>query len=168
MKKLSYLLFLLTFLQSCATVVPLKGKYQEKSVKTEINKPFDAVWESIIDFVAEAGVSINLIDKSSGLIVADEVSFARHNSFEKRKGDIHDPSAYTVSERTNGDQPDQGNKYNVTGKWNMRAVASGNGKTVVSVNVYALSVDKSVLPLTAESTGNFEKWILDKIVSGVK
>ncbi|TLV00406.1 hypothetical protein [Dyadobacter luticola] len=156
-------------LQSCTTsVVPLRGKYQEGSVKSKIEKPFESVWESVIDLIAETGVSVKMIDKASGLIIADIASFSGLLSFEESRGDLANPKAHIVIERLNSDFPNSANKYDATAIWNMRVKPLSGNVTVVSVNLHSIRVDKALLPLRGKSTGNFEKWLIDGIFEGVE
>jgi hypothetical protein len=158
----------LVILQSCTTsVIPLRGKYQEGSVKSKIERPFESVWESVIDLIAETGISIKMIDKASGLIIADIASFYGLLSFEEPRGGLANPEAHIVIERLNSDFPNSASKYDATGIWNMRVKSLTDNLTIVSVNLHSIRVDKALLPLKGKSTGNFEKWLLDGIFEGL-
>lgn len=163
------LIFAFVFLQSCTTsVVALRGKYQEGPVKSKIERPFESVWESVIDLIAETGVSVKMIDKASGLIIADVASFSGLLSFEEPKGDLANSKAHIVIERLNSDFPNSANKYDATAIWNMRVKPIADNTTVVSVNLHSIRVDKSPLPLRGKSTGTFEKWLIDGIFDGIE
>ena len=66
---------LLFFVASCAStkinVIPLKGTYPVTPIQITTEKKFDEVWEKLVDVFAQKGLSIKIIDRSSGLIVSD-------------------------------------------------------------------------------------------------
>jgi hypothetical protein len=70
MKKLTLILAILVF-SSCATVPP--GIFTFESSKM-YNKNFDVVWEKIIALFAEKNISIKTLEKSSGIVVAEDTS----------------------------------------------------------------------------------------------
>jgi len=164
MKKLILLFFVSIAFQGCVHVVPLKGKYQVGSVKAKIDKPFDQVWEKAIDLIAETGLSVRLVDKSSGLIIADAASFFGLITIEDRKGKIISPNAYIVSEHVNPEYEGDVKVYDATAVWNMRIKEISVGVSTVSVNLHTIKVNKLSTKLHGESTGTFEKSVLDKII----
>jgi hypothetical protein len=168
-KLLLTLLLLSATLQSCTVKsIPLKGKYQEGSVKSKINSPFEDAWESVIDLIAETGISVKLIDKNSGLIIADAVSFRGLITTEDNKGKIIDPTAYVVRERTNNEFDYKAGYLDATAQWNLRVKKESDASSIISVNLHSLKIEKTEVGLVGKSTGNFEKWIIDEIVGGVK
>src|SRR5689334_11939981 len=72
-------------LSSCfVKVIPLKGQYPDKPYMDTTNLSKDAVWEKVIDFFAQKGLPIKLVDRSSGLIISEKTSLI--TSYEDTKG----------------------------------------------------------------------------------
>lgn len=167
MKKILLIsLIAIALLQSCTPrVIELKSNYQAGPVKSKIEQPFEKVWEKVIDFIAETGVSVKMIDKASGLVIADAASFMGTISQEDEKGRIVNPKAWIVSERLSTDFPSHVTKYDAVAQWNMRVKQISATETVISVNLHSIKIDRSILPLTGKSTGNFEKYILDGVIN---
>lgn len=162
------LLFSASF-QSCTVKsIPLNGKYQEGSVKSKINSPFEEAWESVIDLIAETGISVKLIDKSSGLIIADALSFRGLITTEDNKGKIVDTAAYIVREKTNNEFDPRLGQKDAIATWNLRVKRDGDASSIVSINLHSIRIEKAEVPLQGRSTGNFEKWLIDGIIDGIK
>ncbi|MEP7373199.1 MAG: hypothetical protein ABI675_07375 [Chitinophagaceae bacterium] len=86
------LLYSLTFLllSSCTSykTIALKGSYSDGNFEAYSEKNKDQVWDNLIDFFAKNGISIRIIDRSSGLITSGETRapITRENS----KGELID------------------------------------------------------------------------------
>ena len=168
-KLLLALLLFAASLQSCTVkTIPLKGKYQEGSVKSKVDSPFEDAWESVIDLIAETGISVKLIDKSSGLIIADALSFQGMITTEDNKGKIVDPEASIVRERTNNEFDPRLGQKDAIATWNLRVKKDSDATSIISVNLHSIRIEKTEVPLLGKSTGNFEKWLIDGIVDGIK
>lgn len=172
MKK--YFIIILTGLisQSCMiSTVKLKSKYQEETVKAKFNRPFEDVWDAVIDFVAESGLSIQMIDKSSGLILsADSYISGLFMTHENQNGKIMNQAAWVVVERTTNDNPTKILKlHDAVGRWNMRVKQVSDDETIVSLllHVNRVNIVRDQSYLRGVSTGNFEKDILDKLFDKV-
>jgi hypothetical protein len=169
MKNLFILLITVIVLQSCTSpVVPLKGKYQVGSVKSKINHPVDSVWEAVIDYIADNGVSVKTIDKSCGLIIADVLSFGGLLSQEDNKGNLINPGAFIVVERSSQDSPGKDVRHGAVAQWNLRVKADSDNTSIVIVNLHSIRVDKGIVSLTGQSTGNMEKMIINDIIDGIR
>lgn len=156
--------FLLFLLVSCASVktVPLKGAYLDKPsiIISENNK--DLVWDKLIDFFAQKGMSIKIIDRSSGLIISEEIGLIW--SYEDKKGVIKKPNAFVVIPLMHvAGTPI--NPSSVTAEWNVRIKTAENNKTSINVNLVNIKrhdpdgrsfITKST---TGVSTGKFEETI---------
>jgi len=173
MKKILLISFII-FIQSCIPkVIPLKGKYQEGPVVSKIDRPLSKVWESIIDLIAETGMSIKMIDKSSGLILSEDADFYGTMSHEDNKGNLLDSKAYIASERMDSEFPQRDLIfYNSDVKWTARAKEIKEGVTTVSLVLHINRVTNILEKQTgrpsyrkAKSTGNFEKWFLDEVIT---
>lgn len=167
MKKLYPLFIIIFILQSCAyRPVPLKGVYQNGAVKSKVDLSFDKTWEKVIDMIASTGVSVKLIDKASGLIIGESSSFWQLVTIEDKKGKIIDPEFFIVRER----MPTESSPLpaNATATWNLRVKSLATESSVISVKLHTIRIERptSALQLKGLSTGNFEKWMIDEIVTG--
>lgn len=166
----SVLAALLVSFHGCSyKVIPLKGIYPDKNFEAVSDKSKDAVWDNIIDFFAKKGLSIKLIDRSSGLIVSDKTLLPI--SIEDAKGKLKDPSAWVVMSRVISPHTTAPiERKDLTGEWNIRIKSSSENKTIVNVNLIIpqenidVVVNKTVVakPLYA-TTGVFEKMIFEII-----
>lgn len=164
---------LLTMLGGCSIkTVALKGSYPDKPFEVVADKPTDKVWDNIIDFFATKGLSIRIIDKSSGLIVSDKTALVW--SYEDGKGMLISRDAWIAVPK----QIDPGtNKpipfVSITGDWNIRIKEQSPGKTLINVNlvniqsqavVHNLLTPPTIISVVgAKTTGVFEKMIADII-----
>ncbi|MEJ7739596.1 MAG: hypothetical protein WKF97_19400 [Chitinophagaceae bacterium] len=151
-------------------ITPLKGLYSDKPFEIVSDKSKDRVWDKLIDFFAQKGLSIKIIDRRSGLIISDKSALTW--TFEDSKGKLINPSAWIVIEKTVDPGPNKVIKpSSVAGDWNVRIKDLPNNKTVINVNLVNIrakreSVSKygiSEYEIKALSTGNFEKLISDII-----
>lgn len=164
----SFVIFSLT---SCGIkVIPIKGTYQNVPFEIETEKSFDQVWDNVVDLFAKKGLSIVVIDRSSGLIVSKPGSLIY--TYENSNGQLLNPNAWVVIPKI----IDKGsNKVvknaTVQGEWNVR-IKEKNGKTVINVNL--VNITASVMSFNtmnpyfevltdAKSTGVFEKYISEFI-----
>ena len=178
--KLFLLICISSILTSCTVInptlksIPLKGNYIDKPYEVKINKPFDEVWSNIIDLFATKGLSIKLIDKSSGLIVSEKTSFIDNYTVENRSGDLEKEDAYIIVEKK------VYMEYNeislpkvITGEWNIRIKKVGNNKTSLNVNLTNINATTTIsgtqynpprtIRYKAKSTGEFEEFITELI-----
>ena len=169
-------LFVATILTSCMTLqpIPLKGNYLDAPYELETDKSFDEVWSNIIDLFATKGLSIKLIDKSSGLIVSEKTSFLNNYTFEDKSGNLENEEAYIVIEKVTYQgynqsvQPDD-----LTGEWNVRIKKTENDKTLINVNLTNITGSKFIagsdyspaqnVNFKGKSTGKFEELITELV-----
>jgi hypothetical protein len=162
-------LFTLTMISCTPKVYPLKGTYTNGNFEQYSDKSKDKVWDNIIDFFAKNGISIKIIDRSSGLIISGETSLTW--SFENNKGQLEKKDAWVAIYR----MYDPGSRltykpYLVTGEWNIR-IKEQNEKTLININLvnpsYTLTITSpnktSFQKGYLQSTGNFEKWVYENI-----
>lgn len=177
MKILSRLLGMFCFLgiillSSCRpTVGTLIGKYQDTPYEIKTDKSLDVVWSNIIDFFAQKGISIKIIDKSSGLIICEKTSFLHNYTFEIN-GTIRDYNAWIVLNHVDYAgaevRPDH-----VTGEWNVRIKPAPTGGTLINVNLTNIDASMFIprsqyspgmqMTFTGKSTGKFEPFIAQEI-----
>lgn len=121
---------------SCYTTktIALKGKYPTPPIITMSDKSFDQVWGNTVDFFAQHGIPIKLIDKASGIIVSEKTKLDW--SFEDKMGKLVHPQAYVALNKIIDDV--SGRAYTpeeVTGEWNIRIKPTDKG-TLINVNLY--------------------------------
>lgn len=160
------------FIGCTPLIVPLTGSYMDKPYEITSDKSFDSVWSNVIDLFATKGLSIKLIDKSSGLIVSEKSSLAYNYTFEDDNGKLRDANAWVVLSKVSyyGTEmyPDK-----ITGEWNVRIKSAENGKTTINVNLTNIEATKYIPPsqysamqnltFQGKSTGKFEEMIADLV-----
>ena len=171
MKYLFYAVTLLLF-SGCATkVIPLKGHYVDKPYEIISDKTKDQVWDKIIDFFAQNGLSIKIIDKSSGLITSDKTRLSW--TMENKDGTLFKPDRWIVIEKISllGSGAFV-TPTSVTGDWNIRIKDAGDNKTIINVNLVNIQAKATYsngreilqeIEIKALSTGIFEKTIADAV-----
>jgi len=151
-----------------------KGEYPATPIIQASNKSFEKVWDNVIDYFAQNGIPIKIIDKSSGLIISDKARLTW--SFENKKFQLVNPAAFVV-------MPQILDKFNekpykpqyVTGEWNVRIKAVGD-KTTVNVNLYNIEglyfegyysyyAHSAVMPVKIDgrTTGVFERKFFESV-----
>lgn len=173
MKRLLLLFFGLIIIAGCSVQnVPLKGQYPDKPFEITTNKSMDIVWSNIIDLFAQKGLSIKVIDKSSGLITSEKTSFLNNYSYESSSGTPENPNAWIViSKQSYGGTVL--NPQKLSGEWNVRIKSSGDNQTRININVtniegtyYAAQTQYTpVMNLTYDgrTTGKFEQMIAEYV-----
>jgi hypothetical protein len=173
MKKTLLFLCVAFAFSSCGSMVsvPLKGNYVEKPIEITSSKSYDQVWSNVIDLFATKGLSVKLIDKSSGLIVSEKTSLMNNYSFETENGGLVNPDAYIVLDKHSISGYKQLSPGSVTAEWNVRIKAIDNNSTIINVNLTNINAilnipgnqyaAASVVTFTGKSTGNFEKLIAE-------
>ena len=168
-----FLIFTCFITVSCFTLkkIPLKGRYVNEPYIIISEKPYDEVWSNTIDLFTTQGLSIKLLDKSSGLIVSEKTSFLNDYTFEDKNGDLENPDASIVIEKYTykGNNKPVIKPEELTGEWNIRIKNTGNGKTEINVNLtnangstFIAGSDFSapeIISFVGKSTGNFEETV---------
>ncbi len=178
---------LLFLLLSCAApkVIPLKGNYPTQPIEITSNKNFDELWDKLIDVFAQKGLSIKIIDRSSGLVVSDRSLLPA--TIEDKNGNLMDPAAYIVVPKIYNKVakrfipitkiitgPYVSKSYvdkadPVSGDWNVRIKKTNTG-TVINVNIVNITytslenkIQKETILQDYKSTGVFERTLADLI-----
>jgi len=178
MKKNLLLIAIPIFLFSCSPIkmLPLKGNYPATPMVFTSAKSFDECWDNLVDIFAQKGLSIKIIDKSSGLIISDRSKMAA--TIEDKYGNVFDKKALVAIPCfiRNGKRAALIYQYNgaytpqsilassvVEGEWNVRIKKSISGGTIINVNITNLGYDsstdnKGIVTISEyKSTGVFEK-----------
>ncbi len=168
------ILLLCIIFSSCTPVkfIPLKNSYADKPFEQTVDKSKDQVWENIIDFFAKNGLSIRLIDRTSGLIISDKTALKW--TYEKKDGSLEFPLAWAAVPKVINTGNNMPYKFlTVNGDWNIR-IKESSGGTLININLVNINCYASAYTLASnspsaitvagvKSTGNFEKLIFDNI-----
>lgn len=174
MKNIVITFLYLFCLTNCVRHVPLHGKYPQGPVYGESEKSPEMVWQKLIDVVTDNGLDLKFIDKSSGFVMSDELSFYREQTVENTKGKLVNPEAYIVTSRTDAIQPEFFRISKLTAKWSVVLRPSAKGGTQIKAvlsNIEAkdelvaakTASSKSATRYEARSLLNFEKWLIDAL-----
>lgn len=173
MKHFIFTLLIITALfQSCdPKIVPLKGRYSDGNFEGISTKTQDQVWDNLIELFAKTGITIRIIDKSSGLIIAGKTAMPW--TYENGKGELIDKTAWIVIEKV----IDPGSKKlinptSINGEWNVRLKTTAAG-TLININLVNPSYfygslmtkmgQREFVQGHFQSTGVFENMIFAKI-----
>lgn len=152
--------------------MPVKGNYPSPRI-LETQSSFDQVWDKLIDLFAQKGLSIKIIDRSSGLIVSERAVLSA--TTETDDGIPKNKTAFAVG-------PKIFDRYNkkwkpiyisLTGEWNVR-IKKVDDKTTINVNIvniegaipktnYSIRTVDYVRCASCKSTGVFETIISNEI-----
>lgn len=155
------------FVGCVSAVIPLRHAYIPGLYEQVSEKPKNQVWNRLFTFFSRNGLSIRLVDSSSGLIKSTQTNLPW--SYENKKGKLNNPRAWVAVERII-----YKNKplvlTSITGEWNIRIKALNDSQTYVLVNLvnlrYNTPVDTSFQPFlraTPRSTGVFEKMLDEQL-----
>ena len=166
-KVIAFSAFVLLLFGCSLSVKVLKGSYLDKPFEIISEKSFDEVWSNVIDLFATKGLSVKIIDKTSGLIVSEKTSFISEYSYEDNNGNLENPDAWLAVERiyyAGGYSPIH--PKTITGEWNVRIKNGKGGNTIINVNLtniqaeaYIGTTNSEVVTFKAKSTGKFEEII---------
>lgn len=167
------------FFASCAPkFFALKGSYPQPPFTYHSDKSQEKVWDNLIDLFAQKGLSIKVIDRSSGLIVSEKSKLTWTS--EDKNGRVKNPNAFVVLPIIKAINDDRNiEPYGVTGEWNVR-IKKGESGTDINVNLlnfdadygsrdskyylsYAAAKRKYQGSVDGITTGIFEKMIFEAI-----
>lgn len=75
---------------------PLRGQYKVENT-IETTSSYEDVWNKVINFFASNNIAISTIDKSSGIVAANDVVFWKTClTMEDKRGVIENPQAWFV------------------------------------------------------------------------
>lgn len=176
-KSFIFLFTISTFLTSCFTVktYPIKGTYQNRYTDTVVNTNKEAIWNKIIDFCSQNGLSIKVIDRSSGVIVFDKVgtscTYEKNDSTTELMNDnawLVVPKQYQLNAYPHILSPSS-----VSAEWNLRVKEVTNDSFLIEIyliyarhqTTYSTKYDKYMVDheLNAYSRGLMENHLLSFI-----
>lgn len=159
MKKILLFAILVALVSSCMQYGYLRHQYPDNIHWKEINKPYDVVFDDVIDFMVENGYTLDRVDRQNGIV--EMVLFIPFNfvTYEVKDG-INDPKAFAVS------------AYPANTRWYygriiFRVKPSSNTQSLLGVRMVAFSRD--VLKsgesdfFRTKTTGVYEKMTLEII-----
>lgn len=166
MKKITLLLFLL--LSGCAIDLTPSYTSTASNVQT-IDRNYDAVWSKLVDFLANEGIAIKILDKESGLMVSEIYSFKNSYTRVGKEGNLENPAAYVVIGNLKGGFGNRLEPHRIDGNFNVRVKRVGEGQTEITVNLVNListyqnppNVGGGVINIGIKTTGSFEQKILN-------
>lgn len=176
MKKIFLSILLSPLLISCAAPIGALTRDYSKNVRSyQTELSYESVWSKAIDYFSERGVSIQTVDKSSGLIASGNYSFKNSVTVESSDGGFLDNDKWIVCAcpyLSTGVvvAPNVSN-----GAFNLR-IKQENGKTLININFLPNEFyDNLVSGLgtfrverQAFSTGVFEKKLAEYIDPNIK
>jgi hypothetical protein len=174
MKKIFYLLILIS-LSSCRFQYDsLKGNYDPGTKIFHSSLSFDQVWNKVLDFFSGKTIPLEVIDKNNGLIFSETVCFTENCTQETGDGRLKNPDAFIVCNRLHKGKKSDYYPEIVSGNYNIRILPEG-GKTEIIIELVNLSAFKSIkgtyndgtysntntMSFYTKSTGVLEKKIAD-------
>ncbi len=170
MRKLSTLLLFVLLVQSCTSIktIPIKGDYKNANT-FYFDKSQDEVWNSVMKYIVQNGLSIKSFERASGVLFGDGF-ISNSNTYEDDKYQLINKNAYFVTEKKY-DGTTTYVPYSIEGKYNIY-VYQEKGKTALYINLfnlypriptYTTTVSVSTYDLKVLSLGNFEKMIADSL-----
>jgi hypothetical protein len=144
------ILFLCLILVSC---MPKPPKPRQIQNSFQIEKPFDAVWTAVIEVFAELSLPIMNMEKASGLIVTDWISFSN-------------PSAYSYMDC--GNVSTMFTQLQRRGKFNVFVKKNGEANCEMKINSIfeALNGPQQIFPCV--SKGNLEADVYKRVTEKIK
>ena len=104
MKKVFFLFIVPVFLlSSCVTGFQVKefAKDTYSNVSFYSEKSKQSIWDKVIEIFAVKGIPINVLEKDSGIIVSERVSFIKSYTFEDNDGNLEKKNAFVICQRSN-------------------------------------------------------------------
>lgn len=149
----------LTAVSSCAPVSFLRFQYPDTTHKKEVSRPYDAVFDDVIDFMVEHGWSLDKIDRQNG--IAEMVAYLPYNlvTYETKSG-AADPAAFAVSVFTGAAHAHYGRVI-----FRVKPIDAGKSSLGVRMVAYSVPLGGSQYNdyVRTKTTGVFEQSILDAL-----
>ncbi len=171
MKSFKYLLILAVCASGCIKHVPLQGNYPQGPVIGQTDQKVDVVWQKLINVVSEKGLNVKVVDKNSGFIMSDDLSFQHKLTTESKSGKLVNPEAFLVTSRLNVVKSERFELKKVTGQWSVILSPTANGGTEIKAMMAGMEAKdempanqriagQSVKKYEVYSLQNFEKWLI--------
>ncbi len=163
------------YIFSCTTtkIIPLKGNYLHNQIEFKTEVTYDEVWTKTIEIFAKEGIGVKLIDKLSGLIIAESSSIIL--TTEGKDGKPINTKAYGIAPLVyySGTNKFYHSKNGIM-QWNVFVKKAQGNSTVVMINLVDITTNGTYetkghyLPtaigkMKAYSLGVFENELLNRI-----
>lgn len=170
MKKKSFFsptvcLGLLSMVSCMPKMYPLRGQYKVENT-IETTSSYEDVWNKVINFFASNNIAISTIDKSSGIVAANDVVFWKTClTMEDKRGVIENPQAWFVMPYEKNTKP-----VSVQCSLNVHVIDTNDGRVSITINIGNIRGKEITSNFTGlaiypsynfSSTGKFEKTLLD-------
>lgn len=156
------------FLWGCA--IDLTPSYTSTASKVQtIERNYDAVWSKLVDFLANEGIAVKILDKESGLMVSEVYSFKNTYTRVGKDGKLENTQAYVVIGDLKGGFGNRLEPHRIDGNFNVRVKRVGDEQTEITVNLVNLvstyqnppNVGGGIINIGIKTTGSFEEKILN-------
>ena len=144
---------------------PLRGQYKVENT-IETTSSYEDVWNKVINFFASNNIAISTIDKSSGIVAANDVVFWKTClTMEDKRGVIENPQAWFVMPYEKNTKP-----VSVQCSLNVHVIDTNDGRVSITINIGNIRGKEITSNFTGlaiypsynfSSTGKFEKTLLD-------
>lgn len=173
MKRL-ILLFIMGINVGCVNLgyhtVAIQNQYP-KSASATTSKTFEQAWSRAIDIMAETGMQVKILDKSSGIIVSEPYKLTSTFEDINHGNQLANANADVVCLKEYVGNNYLGYSVNATGNFNIR-IKTENNQTSITVNLTNIvssrttaqyTVNQQNIPIDCVSTGVLERNILKMI-----
>ena len=140
---------------------PLRGQYKVENT-IETTSSYEDVWNKVINFFASNNIAISTIDKSSGIVAANDVVFWKTClTMEDKRGVIENPQAWFVMPYEKNTKP-----VSVQCSLNVHVIDTNDGRVSITINIGNIRGKEITSNFTGlaiypsynfSSTGKFEK-----------
>lgn len=144
---------------------PLRGQYKVENT-IETTSSYEDVWNKVINFFASNNIAISTIDKSSGIVAANDVVFWKTClTMEDKRGVIENPQAWFVMPYEKNTKP-----VSVQCSLNVHVIDTNDGRVSITINIGNIRGKEITSNFTGlaiypsynfSSTGKFEKTLLE-------
>lgn len=163
---LTLLASLLITLQSCGlkvitnTINPKPFNPTEAKTVYDLDMPFEQAWDGAVDFFAVQNLGIEVIDKSSGLIVGRSIiGDKRTSSYWMPDSGLYHKSAWIAVQYADN-LKENGRGMRTSALWNIRIKPTADGKSRLFVNLSTPTVDLYLTTIFNTTTGeSVQKWV---------
>ena len=148
--------------------VPIRGTYLREPYTVVTTKPFQEVWDNVVDIVAQTGIGFTTLDKNNGLLITKEYSFKGAITHETLSGELADTSAWVVVKSRYYTVTKEYERPNhVTGILTVRVKQVPDGASIninfTNFKAYMPGKAYAIENYPVQSTGVFERKLADKL-----
>jgi hypothetical protein len=148
--------------------IPLKSDYGkiDKTFVSRYDK--ETTWSKLLDILVQTETPLDIVDKSSGLLVSKPVDMTNYYTYEDDYGNVLDRSKMVVLSQYKAGLPLHPTQLTAT--WNIR-MSEANNQTVISVNLVnvkaihytPINAYSPVINYDVKSLGTFERMVKERV-----